>query len=66
MGVSTPAHPMIFNSAAEDGGTSEEFYVEGMPLVGEAKSRGLIALDKINDLSSSTVLLQVLHPARLG
>ncbi len=40
MGVSTPAHPMIFNSATEGCGSSGEFYAEGMPLVGEEASGG--------------------------
>ena len=36
LGVSTPAHPMILASALERGGSEEEYYTEGMPLVGEA------------------------------
>ena len=35
LGVSTPAHPMILASALERGGSEEEYYTEGMPLVGE-------------------------------
>ena len=38
LGVSTPAHPMILASALERGGSEEEYYTEGMPLVGEEAS----------------------------
>ena len=34
--VSTPANPMILASALERGGSEEEYYTEGMPLVGRS------------------------------